>query len=111
MTFIARLKKTSTIWHTWRSARRIQGDIAGVPFRLSPGLEYITSELSGGQVTALKFHNSVVLEMTSNAKVDPVDMAVFAVAANEPVPQPEPALRPAYQPPQQQQRYQGKGRR
>jgi hypothetical protein len=62
MTFTAKLKRTSTIWATWRESKRTSGEVCGVIFRLAPGLDYVTAPLSADEVEAMKHHNAIILE-------------------------------------------------
>ena len=65
MVFIARLKKSSHIYSTWRGARRIQGVVGNGTFRLAPNFEYVTGVLTPDEVDDLRHHPSVQVEMVS----------------------------------------------
>ena len=65
MTFTAKLKRTSHIWHSWRSANRTSGIVGDAVFRLA-GAEYVTGELTPGQVESLRHNTAVLLEMVAS---------------------------------------------
>lgn len=74
MTFTAKLKRTSTIWTTWRQARRVSGEIGGAVFRLAPGLDYVSGVLTAEQFAALRNHNAVTFELTTGHVPAPTDV-------------------------------------
>jgi hypothetical protein len=106
MTFIGRLKKNSHIYSTWRGSRRIQGVISTATFRLAPGMEYVTDVLTPGQVTDLRQHPCVQVEMVGALpevvadaiRIEPVPVPVNVEAARPPV-QPTFTPRHQYHPP------------
>jgi hypothetical protein len=67
VTFTAKLKRTSTIWTTWREAHRISGEVSGVMFRLTPNLDYVAGALDTAQIEALRVNAAVQLEMVADA--------------------------------------------
>jgi hypothetical protein len=79
MVFIARLKRTSSIWHMWRAHNRVGGVIAQVRFKWVPGDNYVTGELDSIQMAALRAHNDVELEMCGGG--------IPGTSTGEPLPQ------------------------
>lgn len=63
MTFTARLRRNSHIWTAWHNRHAVSGEIGGVAFRWVPGGDYVTGDLTAGQVAALRGEPEAVLEM------------------------------------------------
>jgi hypothetical protein len=73
MTFTAILRRDSHLWREWRARKAVSAELHGVPFRLVPGLDYVTGELTANQVEALKGHRFVRLEVATGGLPDAVD--------------------------------------
>jgi hypothetical protein len=76
MTFRARLRRQSAVWHLWENHHRLGGLVCEVQFKkVAPG-EYLTEELDGDQVRALRNHDSVLIEAATfpvRAEITPID--------------------------------------
>jgi hypothetical protein len=93
MIFIARLKKSSHIYSTWRGARRIQGVVGKGTFRLAPNFEYVTGVLTPDEIDDLRNHPSVQVEMV-NVIPEGFVPEVVAAKVESPVPVMAPLERP-----------------
>ena len=94
MTFCARLRRQSAVWHLWEQQHRLGGLVCEIQFsRVAPG-EYVTKELTADQVKLLRNHDSVLVEaMTQPIQVAPMPI-VHEINNHDfypPTPQPTPA--------------------
>jgi hypothetical protein len=86
MQFTAKLKR-GTIWTLWRNHNRVGGHLGGVHFKWVPGGDFVTDTLTSDEVTRLRSHQDVTLEMWDHARTAAPELAV--VPDVEPIPEPE----------------------